>query len=176
MAYKWLSETRLQRLEDLVSFPADPACREYQQFLQWEEAGNQAIPLEPEPLEQIQQRQIEVINAAAQSAVALYMSAYPDFEQLSWATQERESEAWIAAAPEDRTEALVPWCTIAAAARKDRNGDGMPLAEFMGRVAEKVAAFKAISAEVAGARQGLEDRIMAARTALEIEAIVWGAA
>ena len=176
MAYKWLSDTLIQRVADMVTFPVDPECREYQEYLRWVDLGNEAAPIAPEPLEQIKARQLAGVNAAAQAAVASQMTVYPEFEQLSWATQERESDAWAAASPADRVAALVPWCATAAAARKDENGEGMALSEFMDRVAGKVAAFKAMSAEVAGKRQGLEDRIMAAQTAAEVEGIAWGTA
>lgn len=176
MAYKWLSETMIQRLPDLMSIPVDPECREYQEYLQWVERGNEAEPVAVESLAQVKARQIAVINAAAQAAVSAHMAVYPAFERLSWATQEREAEAWAAASQSERNAALVPWCAVAAQARKDEQGAGMPLAEFMERVASKVAAFKAMSAQVAGTRQGLEDRIMAAQSVAEVETISWGAA
>lgn len=124
-------------------------------------------------LSSLKAERIRVINVAAQAEVDNYLSAYPDFERLTWAIQTQEAELWQRADQLQRTAALVPWCANAALNRKDADGNGMSLDEFMRRVVTKIEAFKTISSNAAGTRQSLEDAINIATTRDEVNAVAW---
>ena len=53
MTYQLTDSDRILRLEDNASIPADPANRDYREYLEWVEAGNMpepaAAPLPPPP-------------------------------------------------------------------------------------------------------------------------------
>lgn len=118
-------------------------------------------------LDQMKVMKLREINTAAQAAVSSYLAGYPEFEVQTWATQQAELVAWRAATASERTESLIPWCSIAAKAR------GVEVNEFMEKVADKVAAFVQVSAQVAGTRQALEDSIASASTPEYLASICW---
>jgi hypothetical protein len=124
-------------------------------------------------LAEVKAAQVQKINDSATAVIDSAVAGYPEFERLTWSTQQAESMLWEAAAPEARVPELAPWCANAAANRKDSSGMPMPLDTFMALVAGNVSAFKGLSSEIAGKRQGYRDAIDAAVNTQSVEMIVW---
>lgn len=133
------------------------------------------VPAQPPAptIAEVKAAQVQMINDSATAVINAAISGYPEFERLTWSTQQTESDLWLAAAPEDQVPGLVPWCANAAANRKDSSGVGMPLENFMALVAGNVQAFKELSSGIAGKRQGYRDAIDAAVNIQNVQEIVW---
>jgi hypothetical protein len=104
------------------------------------------------------QRQANQLCAARLSAIR---DSYPVDEVTSWSKQETEARAWTVdnAAP-------TPLLTAIAEAR------GVPFALLVEKVIEKSDLFATVSGQLIGARQQAEDRIGAAATPADVEAII----
>jgi hypothetical protein len=101
------------------------------------------------------------VNAFYASRLSDIRATYPPDEVTSWAKQEGEARAWTAdnAAP-------TPLLSAITTAR------GVPFALLVEKVIEKADLFAAESGRLIGARQQAEDRINAATTPAEVEAII----
>jgi len=146
--YKRTDSNTILRTTDCAYIPADPANRDYQEYLAWVAAGNTPTPAPTPDAATLKANQLLKINADAQADVAPYTQGYPPFEQKTWDRQAAEAAAYTL----DNT-APTPWCDIAAAER------GIDRVEFIGKVAAKTAAFVPLSAKVSGYRQKLEDQL-----------------
>lgn len=116
----------------------------------------------PWSLEEWRARKLAEIKRSAQAAADAYMSSYPEFETLTWESQEREARAYVA-----DSEVATPTLAPIAQAR------GLSVADLAQRVIAKADAFRAAAAAIMGQRQALEDQIMAAATVEEVRAIGW---
>lgn len=99
------------------------------------------------------------VDRASSAALRAVRSDYPDYEQLSWAQQEREAQ-----------EGSGPLIESIAQAR------GISLADLIERILAKVAAYSVAAGRVIGLRQALRDQIDAAEAAEDrdtLEAIQW---
>lgn len=102
------------------------------------------------------------VAEAAQSYIEYVagIASVPQFERDSWATQAMEAQAWAA-----NPEAQTPLLARIAQAR------GVPLDELRVKALAKAQAFAALTAQVAGQRQALEDAINAAASLEALDAI-----
>lgn len=100
------------------------------------------------------------INAACQRALESLTPTYPERELTTFDKQESEARAYIADAM-----APTPLLSALAAAR------GIELADLVQRVIAKADAFAAASGAIIGQRQALEDRLDAAQTLEDVQAI-----
>jgi hypothetical protein len=108
----------------------------------------------------------EILTMSQNSANAL-IAGYPEFERLSWSTQQQEAAKWFSTSAANRNTALVPWCAAAASER------GIPLADFVGLVKANADAFTQASATIAGKRQRLFDAIDSAEAKEDLDLINW---
>lgn len=100
------------------------------------------------------------INAACQIALESLTPTYPERELTTFDKQESEARAYLA-----DTTASTPLLSALAAAR------GIELADLVQRVIAKADAFAAASGAIIGQRQALEDRLDAAQTLEDVQAI-----
>ncbi|MBP8813121.1 MAG: hypothetical protein KBE25_03755 [Laribacter sp.] len=124
-----------------------------------------SLPLEPHPeavLDAARARHRARINAACAADLDALSASYPQGEMQSWSQQVKEADA-LAADP----TAATPLLGAIAAAR------GLSVAELAGRVQAKTAAYSLASGELIGRRQAAEDRIAAAASIEELEAVAW---
>ncbi|WP_244141771.1 hypothetical protein [Mannheimia bovis] len=84
----------------------------------------------------------------------------PSFERDTWLEQAKEAKAWV----EDST-AQTPTLTLIAQMR------GIPLDTLRQKAYEKAMAYQTVAAIVAGQRQAYEDRLNAAESLEQIQAI-----
>ncbi|QLB16026.1 hypothetical protein A6B39_05230 [Mannheimia granulomatis] len=84
----------------------------------------------------------------------------PSFERDTWLEQAKEAKAWV----EDPT-AQTPTLTLIAQMR------GIPLDTLRQKAYEKAMAYQTVAAIVAGQRQAYEDRLNAAESLEQIQAI-----
>lgn len=103
-------------------------------------------------------QQINRLCAARLSAIR---DSYPTDEVTSWSKQEDEARSWNA-----NNAAPTPLLSALASAR------GVPFALLVSKVIEKADLFAAASGQLIGARQQAEDRIGAAATPADVEAII----
>ena len=100
-------------------------------------------------------------NAAYEQVIALMTADYPPAEIQTWERQRAEVLAWS-----EDASAETPWIDLAALAR------GLDRDEYLARTLAKVSAFAQASAWLTGHRQGIDDAIRAAASAVEVQAIV----
>ncbi|NLY16658.1 MAG: hypothetical protein GXZ05_09830 [Gammaproteobacteria bacterium] len=100
-------------------------------------------------------------NAAYEQAIALMTADYPPAEIQTWERQRAEALAW-----NEDASAETPWIDLAALAR------GLDREEYLVRTLAKVSAFAQASAWLTGRRQGIDDAIRAATSAVEVRAVV----
>lgn len=100
------------------------------------------------------------INAACQRALESLTPTYPERELTTFDKQETEARAYLA-----DTTAFTPLLSALATAR------GIELADLVQRVIAKADAFAAASGAIIGQRQALEDRLDAAQTLEDVQAI-----
>lgn len=105
---------------------------------------------------------LSAVNAAAQAFInrAAHLDSTPDFEIRTWVIQAAEAKAWAS----DKT-APTPTLNTIATAR------GVPADLLKQKALEKALAFETLVATVAGQRQAIEDRIHAAATLDDLNAI-----
>ena len=143
-----------------VSFPADPSESDLAPL------GVTLIP-DPVPtpdelLAQAKADKLAEINAVCQSTLEALTPTYPERELTTFDKQESEARAYLA----DPT-ASTPLLSALAAAR------GIELADFVGRVIAKADAFTIASGFIIGQRQALEDRLDAAQTVDDVQAVIF---
>lgn len=141
--------------------PDDPETQQIYARILNGEAGEIA-PADPVDLEALRSTKLTEINRQSRIEAGALISAYPEFERLTWPDQEREARAW-----QSDNAAETPTLDAIAAAR------GLTLDDLVTRVIAKADAFRLAAGQLAGKRQALEDQIGAAATEAEIEAIVW---
>lgn len=142
-----------------VSFPADPSESDLAPL------GVTLIP-DPVPtpdelLAQAKADKLAEINAVCQSTLEALTPTYPERELTTFDKQESEARAYLA----DPT-ASTPLLSALAAAR------GIELADLVGRVIAKADAFTIASGFIIGQRQALEDRLDAAQTVDDVQAVI----
>ena len=118
------------------------------------------VPTPEELLADAKTAKLSEINAACQSTLETLTPTYPERELTTFDKQESEARACLA----DPT-ASTPLLSALAAAR------GIELADLVGRVIAKADAFAAASGYIIGQRQALEDRLDAAQTVDDVQAI-----
>lgn len=116
----------------------------------------------PPTLEEAQQSQLETINSAYESTVAVAKVNTPDGEVLTWDIQKIEAEDWAA-----DNSAETPFIDGIA------TGRGMDRVVLIEKVLAKAEAYRDLVSVQTGIRQGLEDAIFAAETVDAARAIVW---
>jgi hypothetical protein len=141
--------------------PDDPETQQTYARILNGEAGAIA-PADPVDLDAMRSAKLAEINRQSAIEAGALISAYPEFERLTWPDQEREARAWQA-----DNAAETPTLDAIATAR------GLTLADLAGRVITKADTFRLAAGQLAGKRQALEDQIGAAVTQAEIEAITW---
>jgi len=105
------------------------------------------------------------INAEFEQSIQQITAGYPASETSSWGKQEAEARAYVADAA-----ATTPLIDALSAAR------GVTKAELATRIIAKANLFAAVSGQLIGYRQSLEDAINAlpdTATAEDVAAIVW---
>ena len=100
------------------------------------------------------------INTECQRVLESLTPTYPERELTTFDKQESEARAYLAEAT-----ASTPLLSALAAAR------GIELADLVQRVIAKADAFAAASGTIIGRRQALEDRLDAAQTLEDVQAI-----
>jgi len=121
------------------------------------------LPLPADPAAQVARARSERlagINADADALVGTLATDYPEREIQSWPQQVKEAEA-LATNP----EADAPLLSALAAAR------GVDRADLGARVLAKASAYAAASGAIIGARQRLEDLLLAAETPDDLAAV-----
>lgn len=117
-------------------------------------------PVDP-PLEEVKAAKLAEINAECQRMLESLTPTYPERELTTFDKQESEARAYAA----DAT-ASTPFLSALAAAR------GIELADLVQRVIAKADAFTVASGYIIGQRQALEDRLDAAQTVEDVQAVV----
>ena len=120
---------------------------------------------EAELAQQVDQRRadkLREINEGYSAALSHILADYPDAETRTWDKQEQEARAYAA----DNT-ATTPLLTEIANAR------GLTVVEFVSRVIANADAWIQLSGAATGKRHVLEERIGAATTVEDLEAIQW---
>ncbi|SUB20773.1 Uncharacterised protein [Pasteurella bettyae] len=113
-------------------------------------------------LVQAKTEKLTEINSKAQAFVSKIakLDETPEFEQATWQEQANEARAWA-----NNPEIDTPKLALIAIMR------GVPLNILRQKCLEKVNAFYQLSFAVAGQRQGFEDRLIAAETLEQVQAI-----
>ena len=115
----------------------------------------------PKPtLEQLVASKSQEIDSKAQQYIDSLTPKYPEFEKLTFEKQEQEARAYLADSAVD-----TPVLTAIATAR------GLTVAELATRVVTKADQLTQLASVVAGKRQAYQDRLTAATTVEEVEAI-----
>lgn len=102
------------------------------------------------------------INRAADAALAAIITQYPRAEIDSWQIQLDEANAYTA-----DSNASTPFIDGLVARRP-----GVDKTTLVSRILANAAAWTALSSDVFGQRQALDDQVTAATTVAEVEAIV----
>lgn len=113
------------------------------------------------PFSQIKIDKLGEINALYQQVIATLTSTYPDDERLTFDKQEQEARAWLA-----DNSTPTPFVDALAAGRQ------MDKAELVSRIIAKADAFAIASGLLTGQRQWYEDMLDAAKTTVDVAAIV----
>lgn len=104
------------------------------------------------------------INRAAQTCIdkAAGLDKVPEFEVATWTLQAIEAKAWYADKSAD-----TPTLDAIAEAR------GIPAEVLKQKAYEKAIKFELLTAHIAGLRQAAEDKIKAAKTVEDVQAITY---
>ena len=115
-----------------------------------------------EQLEQAKAVKLAEINRAAQACIdqAAGLDKVPQFEVATWTIQALEAKAWHA-----DNAAATPALNAIADAR------GIPAEALKQKAYEKSVKFELLTAHVAGLRQAAEDKIRAAQTVDDVQAV-----
>ena len=129
--------------------------------------GNEPVKVDPPPpppptFEEARTAKDQAIRAEGNRRLNALARPYQLAERETWATQLSEAEAWTAdnAAP-------TPMVDQIAAAR------GMDKATLVGLIIGNANLFRAESGRILGQQQALLDRLWAAQTIEEVEAVEW---
>ena len=117
-------------------------------------------PVDP-PLEEVKAAKLAEINAECQRMLESLTPTYPERELTTFDKQESEARAYAA----DAT-ASTPLLSALAAGR------GIELADLVQRVIAKADAFTIASGFIIGQRQALENRLDAAQTVDDVQAVI----
>lgn len=117
---------------------------------------------DPRTLEQVKADQHAAVNTEGRRRAAALTAGYPDFEQKTWPTQEREALAW-----EVNPTAPTPFLDGIADAR------GIGRDDMRAKTLQAVQAFRASSQYLVGTRQALRDAIEAADSREAVLAVTW---
>lgn len=115
------------------------------------------IVVDDRTLAQAKADQMARVNQTCDAAMSVIKLGYPESEQQTWDKQEREA----------REGGATPLLSALATAR------GLDINELKARVIAKADAFAAYSGQLIGRRQRCEDRIDAAQTVAEVDAVTW---
>lgn len=134
------------------------------------EAAREAAMNPPPPsLEQLRTMKMAEINSAYQADMDQILDKYPNAETLTFDKQDREArdwQAWVDGGSQGDAPATPLISNLA-------EGRQMPKEELVSRIIAKSDAWLQMSGHATGKRQYLEDRVMAAMTPEELEAINW---
>lgn len=118
--------------------------------------------LQAEQLAEARAAKIVEIGDVAQAFVDnLIKDTAPEFERATYPAQQDDALAWLA-----DNAAKTPTLDAIAKAR------GVPVEILRKKAADKVVAYRALAASVVGQRQAFEDKLNAAKTLADVEAIV----
>lgn len=100
MTYKLTSSTTILRLADNASIPADPANRDYAEYLVWLSEGNEPLPVDPPSAEQLRE-EWKASRAAAVEAIDVTTASGNTFDgdEISQGRMARAILALNASAP-----------------------------------------------------------------------------
>lgn len=118
--------------------------------------------IDPRSLADIKADQQADVSAEGRRRAAALTAGYPDFEQKTWPTQEREALAW-----EVNPATPTPFLDGIAAVR------GITPEDMRAKTLGAVKAFRQASQYLVGTRQALRDAIEAATTAEAVLAVTW---
>lgn len=118
--------------------------------------------VDPRTLDQVKADQHAAVNSEGRRRAAALTAGYPDFEQKTWPTQEREALGW-----EVNPESPTPFLDGIADAR------GIGRDDMRAKTLQAVQAFRAASQYLVGTRQALRDAIEAADTRESVLAVTW---
>lgn len=118
--------------------------------------------IDPRSLADIKADQQADVSAEGRRRAAALTAGYPDFEQKTWPTQEREALAW-----EVNPATPTPFLDGIAAVR------GITPEDMRAKTLGAVKAFREASQYLVGTRQALRDAIEAATTAEAVLAVTW---
>lgn len=113
-------------------------------------------------IEQARRFKRQEINDAADAALRSVTDIYPRTEIDSWTVQTAEAEAYDA-----DSNAATPFIDALLTRRP-----GVDKPTLVGRIIANASAYKALSADVFGQRQALDDLVDAAQTVAAVQAIV----
>lgn len=145
-------------------YPPEAAiwCNQHGAYIEEQEDGSYIIVAVPKPtLEEAKRRKLEEIQYAADDALAPLSAEYPYKEVLSFASQEAEARA-VLKDPSTPTPLLTPM-----AARR-----GITVEDLAKRIIAKADAATAATGDVLGQAQRDRDRLAAAQTIEDVNAIV----
>ncbi len=111
---------------------------------------------------QARKNALERVNATYTALVASAKEGVPEDEVLTWDIQKLEAEAW----EKDNT-------TPTPGVDRLAEGRGMDREVLLGKILEKVRAYRESVFLATGVRQKLEDAILAAQSTAEVRAISW---
>ena len=123
----------------------------------------------PPSLDQLRAMKMAEINSAYQADMDQILNKYPNAETLTFDKQDREARAWQAWA-DGGSQGDAPATPLISNLAEGRQ---IPKEELVSRIIAKSDAWLQMSGHATGKRQYLEDRVMAATTPEELEAINW---
>lgn len=115
----------------------------------------------PPSLEEVVAAKRKEINTAADAVMSQVTSLYPATERESWGRQVEQAEAWV-----EDTNADTPYLDGILARRPSKTK-----AELASKILTNAAAYEALSSDVTGQRQELDDLLTTATTVEEVDAI-----
>lgn len=128
----------------------------------WLFDGATFTPPPPPSFDEVKRRVLDDINRAFEQAMNALVAGYPEREISSWPQQEKEARAYIA-----NNAAATPLLDALSAAR------GVTKGVLAQKIVQKSAQYAAAAGALIGKRQALEDKINAATTLTELQAITW---
>lgn len=147
-----------------ISEVEDPVRGDERYYINQEVDEAPWLIVTPRPLEDVKAMVLAAINAECEQRMAEIRSSYPDSEVLSWPKQEAEARAYLS-----DQNGEYPLIQALAANRQ------IPIADLAERVVQKADAYAALSGQVIGIRQRLEDALELAETLEDVIAIKWPA-